>query len=128
MSENEIIEGYLKLYSGFSNFIGSEEWKLCVDFIQKDHLLKSVKFANDYLGIPPVKSFVRYHREFLTKDHRKINAQTKRGIGAFWGYVFRSLLSNGNEKYVSSNVWVGETEFGLKTASIFLKERYEEVV
>lgn len=123
MNEVDIKEDYLKLYSGFSYFIGSEEWKLCLDFIQNNDLLQSVKFANDYLGIPPVKSFIRYHKDFFIKKNEKIDAQTKRGIGAFWGYVFRSLLSTPSKKYVPTNVWVGETEFGLKTASIFLIEK-----
>jgi hypothetical protein len=92
-------------------------------------LLISVIFCNDVFGIPPVKTFLTYYRDELvriTGDERaRLDVFVKRGIGAFWGMVFKFILRYAEQKSVSVSM---NDYFMVKTASAYSgRENKEEI-
>ena len=82
-----------------------ELWDLCCSAATTPDILTGIKFANDWLSVPPVKSFLACSRSVLEKMYGKevvLDDPVKRAIGAFWGAVFKGIL--GYTEYKSSSV------------------------
>ena len=96
-------------------------WDLCADTATTPEVLTSIEFANDWLGIPPVKSFLAYNRASLEELYGStivFDDAVKRAIGAFWGAVFKELL--GYEKQKSVAITVRGMNF--KNATVFERD------
>lgn len=124
----KIYELFQKFYPGFCFFLTESDCafllNLCIDFVSDEQLLSNIQFCNDIFKIPPVKTFLLYNEEtinkqFCTKGENKIvfTDKQKRGIGAFWGTVFKGLLNYSDSK----NIAVSLSQFNVSTASYFSK-------
>ena len=91
-----------------------ELWDLCCSAATTPYILTGIKFANDWLNVPPVKSFLACSRSALEKmyDGKEVvlDDSVKRAIGAFWGTVFKGIL--GYTEYKSSSVNLPFVNFG----------------
>jgi len=106
---------YYKAFSGFLKTPGTIRDR-CFDAIADPALLSHLIFANDYLKIPPVVSFVAYYGDEIPEFVKGQDDYLKKGLGAFWGYVFRYILEYEN----AESVWVVPMNSkNIKTASIF---------
>ena len=120
MNWNE--ENFLKVYKGTETFVVKEceYYALFLDLLQDDDLLDHIRFANDVLGVPPLKSFILYERDFLKKHvfNKVMSSTAKRGIGACFGYLYKVIYGG----YESEQSWFNDEKTGIKTASYFKKK------
>jgi hypothetical protein len=87
-------------YSHFKEFQQGEEyrkyWNKCMEALSDRDLLVNIIFCNDVFEMPPVKTFLTYYRDsfiLLTGNEKAVlDIFVKRGIGAFWGMVFKFVL------------------------------------
>jgi len=114
-------QDFLKTYRGTETFVTGESkyYKLFLELLQDEELLEKIKFANDVLSVPPVKTFILYEREFLHKDNfnEKMSPVAKRGLGACFGYLYKFIYGG----YDSGQSWLNDEKTGIKTASYFIK-------
>jgi hypothetical protein len=114
----DIDSNFTKYYKAFSSFIkepGIIRDK-CFEAIGDPELLSHFIFANDYLKVPPAVSFVAYYGEDIPPFIKGQDDYLKKGLGAFWGYVFRYILLYDN----AESTWVVPmNNKNIKTASIF---------
>lgn len=94
-------------------------YTLCVESISNHDFMNKVIFANDYLEVPPVKSFAAYNKEDTT--FKSLTDYDKKYLGAFWGFVFRTLGYEDSRK-----VSLGGN-YALKTGSFF-KNNSEKIL
>lgn len=115
-------QNFLKTYRGTETFITNEGkyYKLFLELLQDDELLEKIRFANDVLGVPPIKTFIIYKREYLHEDifNEKMSPVAKRGLGACFGYLYKFIYGG----YESEQSWFNDEKTGIKTASFFIKE------
>ena len=113
---------FLRTYRGTESFVTNEGkyYKLFLELLQNDELLEKIKFANDVLGVPPLKTFILYEREYLKKDifNEKMSSVAKRGLGACFGYLYKFIYGG----YESEQTWFNDEKTGIKTASYFIKK------
>lgn len=113
---------FLKIYRGTETFVTNESkyYKLFLNLLQNDKLLEKIKFSNDVMGIPPIKTFIIYEREYLRKDvfNEKMSSIAKRGLGACFGYLYKFIYKG----YESEQTWFNDEKTGIKTASYFKKK------
>ena len=140
MSQEELRQriehGISQRYSQFETLINGEEFRpfreLCMDMASNRELLGHVVFCNDLFHIPPVKTFLLYHRERLqplvdsslqglsdeaTEDKARM---LKRSLGAFWGAVFKGALGYQESKTVTVTL---SSPLPVSTASYFIRVR-----
>ncbi|MDR3332494.1 MAG: hypothetical protein LBT08_07685 [Synergistaceae bacterium] len=95
-------------------------WDKCMEAISNRDLLLHIVFANNLFEIPPVKTFLLYYRKDFTvitgRPDARLDDFVKKGIGAFWGMVFRFVLDYQDKKSVSVSM---SEFFGVKTATCF---------
>ena len=112
---------FLRIYRGTESLVTTESkyYKLFLELLHDDDLLKKIKFANDVLKIPPIKTFIIYEREYLNKDvfNEKMSHVAKRGLGACFGYLYKFIYKG----YESEQTWFNDDKTGIKTASYFVK-------
>lgn len=122
-------QDFLRTYRGTESFITNENkyYKLFLELLQDDELLEKIKFANDVLGIPPIKTFILYEREYLKKDifNEKMSSKAKRGLGACFGYLYKFIYGG----YEAESTWFNDCDdliptkkTTIKTASYFIKK------
>ncbi len=115
-------EKFLKTYKGSEKFITTEReyYELFLNLLKDEALLANIKFANDVLGVPPLKSFILHERDYLKKDvfNKKMTAIAKRGIGACFGYLYKFIYGG----YDSEQCWFNDELTTIKTASNFIKK------
>ena len=115
-------QDFLRTYRGTESFVTNEGkyYKLFLELLQNDELLDKIKFANDVLGIPPIKAFILYQREYLGNSifNEKMSPIAKRGLGACFGYLYKFIYGG----YESEQTWFNDESTGIKTASYFKKE------
>lgn len=115
-------QDFLKTYRGTESFVNNEKkyYNLFLELLKDDDLLTKIKFANDVMGIPPIKTFIVYQREYLGKDifNEKMSPVAKRGLGACFGYLYKSIYKG----YESEQTWFNDEKTGIKTASFFKKK------
>ena len=116
-------QNFLKIYRGTESFVTTESkyYNLFLDLLKDDGLLEKIKFANDVLGIPPIKTFIIYERDYLKKDifNEQMSSIAKRGLGACFGYLYKFIYKG----YESEQTWFNDNKTGIKTASYFIKEK-----
>ena len=114
-------QNFLRTYRGTETFVTNESkyYKLFLELLQDDGLLEKIKFANDVLGVPPLKSFVLHEREHLKKDvfNEPMSPVAKRGLGACFGYLYKFIY----EGYEAEQCWFNDAKTTIKTASYFKK-------
>ncbi len=117
-----IEEEFLKTYRGTETFVNEERasYELFLDLLEDEELLEHIRFANDVLCVPPLKTFVLYQRDVLGKDvfREKMSKTAKRGLGACFGYLYKFLYGG----YDSEQCWFNDEKTGIKTASYFYKK------
>lgn len=120
MNWNE--DAFLKTYKGTETFVTTEReyYSLFLNLLHDEALLDHIRFANDVLGVPPLKSFILHERDFLKKDvfNKKMSAVAKRGLGACFGYLYKFIYGG----YDSEQSWFNDEKTGIKTASYFIKK------
>ena len=121
MNWNE--EDFLKTYRGTEKFVtdgGREYYFLFLELLKNEELLSHIKFANDVLAEPPLKTFILYERDYLKSAvfDQKMTPVQKRGIGACFGYLYRFIYGG----YESEQSWFNDDKTGIKTASYFKKK------
>ena len=79
--------------------------------------------CNDLNGIPPVKSFLLYHKDHVAhltfNKNCILDVYTRRSIGAFFGMLFQYVIGYNQNK--TKSIKVTMRDYNLSTASIFLK-------
>lgn len=125
LNKNEVEGQFQENYPNFKYFLDKNKefsglLNLCCQAACDEQMLSNIIFCNDYFQIPPVRSFcVTYEKdikEILKKlGEEELTPKQKRGIGAFWGAVFKGCL--GYEK--SDNRPVPLKKLGVSTASYF---------
>lgn len=119
---------FLSIYRGIEPFLTKERkyLNLFLKLLEDEELLKHIKFANDVLEIPPIRTFITYHRDYLKEDvfNTPMSAIAKRGLGACFGYLYKNIyFEKYGEKYDSVQTWFNDKEkTKIKTASYFIKE------
>ena len=112
---------FLRTYRGTESFVTKESkyYKLFLELLKDEELLEKIKFANDILCVPPIKTFIIYEREYLKKDifNEKMSSIAKRGLGACFGYLYKFIYRG----YESEQTWFNDEKTGIKTASYFIK-------
>lgn len=112
-------ETFLKTYKGTETFVTVEReyYSLFLELLKNEQLLAHIRFANDTLGVPPLKTFILYERDLLGRDvfHERMSPTAKRGLGACFGYLYKFLYGG----YESEPCWFNDAETGIKTASYF---------
>ena len=87
---------------------------------RRPRISSHVIFCNDVFSIPPVKTFLTYYRDYFIslsdKPKAELDVFVKKGIGAFWGMVFKTVLKYQEQKSVSVSMY---DYFIVKTASCF---------
>ncbi len=115
-------QDFLKTYRGTETFITNEikYYKLFLELLQDDGLLGKIKFCNDVLSVPPIKTFIFYKREYRHEDifNEKMSPIAKRGLGACFGYLYKFIYKG----YESEQSWFNDEKTGIKTASYFIKK------
>ena len=115
-------QDFLMKYRGTEKFVTTESkyLHLFLALLEDDELLERIKFANDVLQIPPIKTFILYQREYLKRDvfNEKMSPIAKRGLGACFGYLYKFIYTG----YESESTWFNDEKTGIKTASYFIKK------
>lgn len=110
---------FLDKYHGSDKFLseGAKYYKLFLELLKDKELLDKIKFANDVLRVPPIESFIKYHRDYLKKDvfNEKLPSAIKQGFGALFGYLYRFIYGG----YEPKQAWINDQITGIKTASRF---------
>ena len=122
-----IEDNFSTIYTHFREFQENElyagYWNKCIAAICDEQLLSHIVFCNDIFCIPPVKTFLTYYKDDFIVLTGKSNAElpvfVKKGIGAFWGMVFKFALNYKGQKSVSVSM---NDYFKVKTATFFIKE------
>ncbi len=125
LERSQIEEEFVNNYTGFTDFQTNPQnrpyWDLCMQAALDEELLSHIIFCNDVFGIPPVKTFLTVFTDEILRimdgQTDKLPPRLKQGIGAFWGSVFKYNLGYTQQKSISAST---ATDFGLKTATIFL--------
>jgi len=130
ISANEIIERfdneYSKVYKSFKTFWDTDSMykDLIMQTLTDPELLGHIIFANDYLKVPPVISFIAYYSEKIPPFEKGKDDYVKKGIGSVFWFLFRYVLGYDGRP---ENVWVAHmNEKGVKTASWFRKKKETE--
>lgn len=115
-------QDFLKTYRGTESFVTNESkyYKLFLELLKDEQLLEKIKFANDVLKVPPIKTFITYEREYLKKDifKERMSSVAKRGLGACFGYLYKFIYGG----YDSEQSWFNDEQTTIKTASYFIKK------
>ncbi len=126
MTINKIKAGFEERYRHFIYFLEDADKEismlreLCFEAAKDEQMLSNIRFCNDYFEIPPVRSFCARYKDRIDDilkeiDKKKLTDRQKRGLGAFWGAVFKGCL--GYEK--SDNKPVPLKHLDISTASYF---------
>ena len=127
MKNNDIVkrvtDDFSKVYPHFKEFQQNKEyipyWNKCIESVADRDFLICLIFCNDVFTIPPVKTFLTCYREYFVQilgdNQIQLDTFVKRGIGAFWGMVFKSILGYSKQESVS----VSMSDFTVKTASVY---------
>ncbi len=115
-------ENFLKTYKGTEKFVtdeGREYYLLFLDLLKNEELLAHIRFANDVLNEPPLKTFIVHERDYLKKTvfGKKMTPVQKRGLGACFGYLYKFIYCG----YEAEQSWFNDEKTGIKTASYFKK-------
>lgn len=111
---------FIAKYRGIGPFLTDEAryYKAFLKLTENDALLASIKFCNDELKIPPIKTFILYERNHgNTVFDKKMSAIAKRGLGACFGYLYRFVY----QEYEPEQSWFNDEKTGIVTASFFKK-------
>ena len=121
--ENEFSQSYVHFKEFQNNPQYKAYWDKCMEAVTDAELLSHIVFCNDVFGIPPVKTFLTYYKEYfiqLTDDPKALlDVYIKKSIGAFWGMVFKFCLGYNEQKSVSVSMY---DYFVIKTATCFIKK------
>lgn len=113
---------FLKRYKGTESFITAESryYKAFLELLKDGALLDKIKFVNDELKIPPIKTFILYERNRGNGIfNERMTPVAKRGLGACFGYLYKVIYGN----YESEQSWFNDKITGIKTASYFIKNK-----
>ena len=121
-----ITEKFREKYHSFIYFLDDEDYAdlrdLCFKAATDSELLSHIKFCNDTFHIQPVRTFLVCYKDEIkamldksTNPDKKLTPEQKRGMGAFWGTVFKCLLGYTESK----NAPLTMKEIGISTASYF---------
>ncbi|MDF2672422.1 MAG: hypothetical protein K0R09_687 [Clostridiales bacterium] len=81
---------FTSVYKPFSNFPGSGLlWSECINSINDVKLMNHIIFCNDVMHIPPVKVFLMANNNL----NQQFTDFEKKAMGAFWGFIFKSVFS-----------------------------------
>ena len=113
-------QDFLKTYRGTETFVtkDSQYYTPFLELLKDEALLEKIRFANDVLKVPPLKSFILYHRDYLKDEifNGKLEPRTKRGLGACFGYLYKFIYGG----YEAEQVWFDDKQYTkLKSASYF---------
>ena len=87
--KTELVNNFSSMYKPFTNFQNNNPiWDSCMNTAMDSELLNNIIFCNDTLQIPPVKVFLALNPNIASN----IDDFQKKGIGAFWGFVFKSIF------------------------------------
>lgn len=120
----QVVDDFAETYSHFKEFQQNPEyqayWDKCIVSVTNRDLLNNIIFCNDIFAIPPVKTFLTYYRkdfiQLTGNEQARLDTFIKRGIGAFWGMVFKFVLGYTEQKSVSVSM---NDYFMVKTASVY---------
>ncbi|MBR5966471.1 MAG: hypothetical protein IK015_10195 [Treponema sp.] len=125
--DKKTVDGkFLEIYPNFKKFLDdndknvAELRKLCYKAACDEEILSNIRFCNDKFEIPPVRSFCAQFKDEIDTIRKncvgeKLSDSLKRGLGAFWGSVFKGCLGYPR----SENKPVPLKDFGVSTASFF---------
>jgi hypothetical protein len=116
-------QDFLKTYRGSEKFTseGKEYYDCFLTLLQDDALLEKIRFANDTLQVPPLKTFILYERSrgnTLFNVSLKDKPYIKKGLGACFGYLYKFIYRG----YEAQQTWFNDELSGIKTASYFIKK------
>lgn len=114
-------EIFLRTHKGTETFVTAEKnyYSIFLELFHDEALLSHIRFANDVLNVPPLKTFILYERDVLKKNvfQEKMSSVAKRGLGACFGYLYKFIYGG----YESEPSWFNDEKTGIKTASYFKK-------
>lgn len=124
----KIEEEFSIVYKQFKDFQLNKNyqkyWDKCIEAIRDTELLSHIIFCNDLFSIPPIKTFLMYYKDdfilITGKSNAELDVYVKKSIGAFWGMVFKYVLTYQEQKSVSVSMY---DYFIIKTATYFSNPR-----
>ena len=125
ITKENLIAAFEEHYEPFRGFPedNPEIWNLLLDTATNEELMCGIKFANDYLSVPPVQSFLECRKADLCKildsDNLTLSDQVKRATGAFWGAVFKFVLGYQDQKSIPVTV----KNINVSNATVFMDQK-----
>lgn len=121
-----ICTGFEEKYPHFKEFQTGDAflpyWRLCLQAVQDRDLLGHIIFCNDLFSIPPLKTFLCYFANELISitgsPEARLTDTVKKSIGAFWGYVFKTVLEYAGQRSASVSL---NKMFMVKTATYYIQ-------
>lgn len=110
------VQGFKEKYRGIDKFCETHYFEFFLKaYNENQKLFEHIKFANDVLEVPPIKTFILYYRDSFNEV---MTSSEKQGLGACFGYLYR-FIYEGN--YKPTQTWVGDKITGIKSGSVFVK-------
>ncbi|PRR81489.1 hypothetical protein [Clostridium luticellarii] len=111
--KTELENNFTSVYKPFTNFPNNNPvWSTCMATAKNASVLNNIIFCNDILKLPPVKVFLALNPNIASN----IDNFQKKGIGAFWGFIFKSIFEYTSQKKTST----GNKD--IKTATYFYNQ------
>lgn len=104
---------------------------LFLNSLSNKELMSHIKFNNDYLNIPPVYTFVIYHKDFFINKKKEWDKEIisskalrdKQVLGALFGYLYQyGAYKNEYDETLTVSVSIPSNYADIKKASIFKKK------
>lgn len=91
----KIYEEFASTYKPFCKFVDSGViWDECIKTVNDAKLMNNIVFCNDILQIPPTKVFLKANDVVVIVT----TLFDKKCVGAFWGFVFKSVFNYNSQK------------------------------
>ena len=110
-SENDFREKYRSIKE---SFFAGKYYKKFLELLNDDATLSHIKWANDTLDFPPIKSMILNYRDFFNE---RMSDDDKKSLGACFGYLYRFVYGG----YESDKSGAGEKITGIVKSARFKK-------
>lgn len=133
------VNDFIKVYHSSKPFCDTAYFAKFMELLSDDDLLEKIRFANDVLRIPPVKTFIEINRNFfdrqiemdvangVIKAGEGLSSNTKQSLGTCFGYLYKTIYPTIYGDYEGKSVWVGDVvtdkkpyATGIKNAQYFV--------
>lgn len=113
--QNFLIDDFVALYLDANAAVDEVYMSTFFNFLASPKILDAVKFANDHLGIAPLKSFIEYERQLF---NRRWTFNEKRFFSDAFDYLYECVYGEYRQKLT----WIGDEVTEICTGHCYKKE------